>query len=181
MLNPPPMEYALSAEELQKLGALMLRWSTLEAMIAQCLATVLDFDDAEADLLVFPMSLETKTKMLKELNEIKPLPEFAQKTLIELIPSAKAVQYVRNSTIHGVLLQGSAEFHLRSKNRILKKEQIFESEELTNYACWLAFCLSMNLQGGRATSPGRPHIPDFLSSYFPQTPPTKKMAKPPQH
>jgi hypothetical protein len=175
MLNPPPMEYALSAEELQKLGALTLRWSTLEFIVSECLAKVLNFNAARADLLVFPMSLETKSQNLTKLNKLKPFRPFARKTLEELSPTIKAIQYVRNSAIHSFLAKGGTEFHLRSKNRILKKEQIFQAEELTNYGCWLAFCLFMNLKGGRATLPSRPPVPDFLSEFFPQTAqPTKK-------
>jgi hypothetical protein len=48
----------------------------------------------------------------------------------------KGLQQVRNNVIHAVLFwnDSAQHFHLRSKSRTYTKEQIFEAEELTNYA-----------------------------------------------
>jgi hypothetical protein len=83
------------------------------------------------------------------------------------------MQYLRNAVLHGVVIGDEAEgdppfFHLRSKNRNLTKAQLFECEDLINYAAHvaLAFRLSLgdkeDLRGPGYALPDRPPIPDFL-------------------
>jgi hypothetical protein len=86
---------------------------------------------------------------------------------------APAVQALRNNVSHGVLINDTKDgllFHLRSKDRVLTKNDILESEELTNYFGNLVkyFRLGLpDLNGGlRITLPGRPAIPTALAVYI---------------
>lgn len=60
-------------------------------------------------------------------------------------------------------------FHLRSKNRSLTIDQVFSTEELTNYASHLVIALRYGLgfKDGAPPEyvcPDRPEIPDFLKT-----------------
>jgi hypothetical protein len=82
----------------------------------------------------------------------------------------RGIRAVRNNVVHAVLIE--EEFKMRSNDRTFTKEQIFESEELTNYAGILALTLRHEL-GEQDPAynppdplPSRPVVPDFLKSYI---------------
>jgi hypothetical protein len=83
----------------------------------------------------------------------------------------RGLQVVRTNAVHGVLI-GQEDFIVRSKQRMLTKEQIFEAEELTNYAAVLALTLRHELGEPDADYappeplPARPSIPGFLETYI---------------
>jgi hypothetical protein len=74
--------------------------------------------------------------------------------------------------IHAVLIDEA--FTMRKNERTFTKEQIFETEELTNYAGVLALTLRREL-GERDPAydppeplPDRPSVPEFLRPYIRQ-------------
>ena len=83
--------------------------------------------------------------------------------------------YVRNNVVHAIAIKnetGDYDLHLRSGNRTLTKDQVFSTEELTNYLAHAVYSLRYaigvaNAPGMRHTLPDRPPIPDFLLSVFP--------------
>ena len=95
----------------------------------------------------------------------------------ELTPCIKAMQYLRNTVLHGVVIGDDAEddppfFHLRSRNRNIYKADLFACEDLINYAAHvtLAFRLSLGDTEGpwaqHYALPDRPPIPEFLPNEY---------------
>jgi hypothetical protein len=174
-----PFKYALTGQELQKLGELMLTWSHTEDLIANSLRVLLRLDGDEGVVIVYPLTLEMKLRRVAELTAKKPVSADTGAAVKELRTIIPAIQYLRNSVAHCILTvdeAGDPAFLLRSKERTISKSDLFASEELTNYACWVAFALRWNVEGQPMTLPGRPDIPDFLR---PQIPNRKKSDSPP--
>jgi len=128
--------------------------------------------------MVLPLNAEGRLNKVWELREIAPLNEDGQRILIELRSIMRGLQLVRNNVIHAFVREdanGGAAFYLRSKNRALTREQVFSSEELTNYAGHLAWALwcAVGREGSSHSYslPERPDIPEFLRSMiqFPKT------------
>jgi hypothetical protein len=168
---PWSLEPELPSEDFHKIGQLAIRWSHIDQIIGNCLKVVLRLSDDEATVVVFPLNAETRLNRLCELNEVSPLSEDAQRILAELRPIMRGLQLVRNNVIHAFVrddLRDGFTFHLRSKDRVLTREEVFSSEELTNYAGHLALALRFALGLGGPprsyTLPDRPAIPDFLQS-----------------
>jgi hypothetical protein len=170
-----PFEYALSPEELQKLAKLFLTWSHTEQLVGQTLATLLRLRGDEAIIMVYPLALEQRLRRLKELAALNPMTDHMRASLEELLAIMPAVQLVRNNVTHAVLIhdtRGELLFHLSSKDRTLTRAQIFESEELMNYACNVAMSLRFSLptaaeSGWHRPLLERPAIPDFLRHLIP--------------
>jgi hypothetical protein len=184
MLETPfRYEPTFTPEEFQKLGQLTLRWSHIEHIVGNCLRHMLRLSDEEAILIVFPMSLEQRMNRIHDLAKLAPLPADAQRALAELNGGVKAIQFVRGHVVHAVVMgEPPDEIHLelRSKKRKLTKKQIFDTEEITNYAAHaaLAFRFALGLKDGedvRWPLPDRPAVPAFLPTCFP-TPPAQKTA-----
>jgi hypothetical protein len=101
------------------------------------------------------------------------LPSDKAKTAFqELRTVMRGIRVVRNNVIHAVLIEDA--FTIRSNKRTFTREQIFETEELTNYAGILAITLRHEL-GERDPAydppdplPARPLVPEFLKPYIPQ-------------
>lgn len=173
--RPYFLEYRLSAKELEKLGELSLTWSHIEHLLGNCLWSLLRLNKNEATIVVFPMTLERRLQCLSELAKKASLDAAATKALAELNDIMKAIQAVRNNVIHAILApdpNGDAIFHLRSKERNLTKAQVFETEELTNYAAHAAVALryALGVPGNpdeRWPLPERPAIPEFLRGSIP--------------
>ena len=119
MLDTPfRFEEELTSEEFQKLGQLSLRWSHTEHIIGNCLKVMLRLTDEEAVAMVFPLPLERRLNKIKELSELTPLNADAQAACDELQIVMRAVQYVRNSVLHAIMIdhpEHGQMFHLRSK------------------------------------------------------------------
>jgi hypothetical protein len=175
---PFDYESGLSANDFRKIGELSLRWSHTEHVIANCLKVMLRLSDSEAKLVVFPWSMDQRLSRLKELSEVVSISGEAKVALNELVAVGKGVQYVRNNVVHAIVSKqenGDHIFHLRSKQRSLTKEQVFSSEELTNYFAHAALSLryALGLKGApgqRHLLPSRPAIPKFLQQLIPSGP-----------
>ena len=165
-----PFEYALSPEELQRLGKLSLTWSHTEQLVGHCLKDLLRLSNDEAVIMIFPLSLEQRLRRLQELTTLSQMTDEMKTALEELLAIMPAMQLVRNHVAHAVLIHdptGELQFHLSSKDRTLTKKQIFDSEELSNYACHVAMSLRFSLPSARASGwhkplPDRPALPDWL-------------------
>ena len=85
------------------------------------------------------------------------------------------MQYLRNTTLHGVAMSlgddpDQTYFNLRSKGRNLTRGELFSCEDLINYTAHVtqAFRLSLgdktyqDHEGHTYVLPDRPHIPEFL-------------------
>jgi hypothetical protein len=116
--TPYMFEPELSVEDFAKLGQFMLRWSHMDHTIGNCLRRVLDMTPENATVLIFPLSLDMRIQRLRHFNEITPMSPDAQALFAELQPLVKAMQYIRNSAIHGIVIDmGDGEepyFELRS-------------------------------------------------------------------
>jgi hypothetical protein len=171
--SPYNFEPALTDQEYAKLGVLALRWSHIEHILGNCLKVLLRLTDEEAIIIVFPLSADQRAEKIKQLAELNPLPEHAQKAFDKLRPVLKGIQYVRNNVVHSIVGEDETDghvFHLRSKKRSLTKAEVFGSEEITNYAGHLVIALRYGLgfKDGlpptEYTLPDRPAIPEFLES-----------------
>ena len=174
-------EPELTASDFEKIGRLAARWAVIDHTIANCLKTQLRLSNEEAVIMVFPLQAEARVERLKMLFKEHPPHPPAAHALTELAPSVKGIQYVRNSVIHGIVIEDTKDghlFHLKSKDRTVTKDQVFSTEDLTNYAshCALALRLSLGIDGygpgTRYELPDRPEIPKFLRSIvqWPRTP-----------
>jgi hypothetical protein len=132
---------------------------------------MLRMDPEQATVMVFPLSLDMRMAKMAELTKLHMLTENQIALLAELKPLIKAMQYIRNTALHGVVMSfGDSDetyFHLRSKLRNLTREQLFSCEELINYTAHVtqAFRLSlgdMDSPGHSYALPDRPPIPKFL-------------------
>src|SRR5262245_9891729 len=104
---------------------------------------------------------------MRKLQKLNPLPTpKADQAFCELYPMMKLIRQVRNNVVHAVILKddnANQVFELRSNERRLTKAQVFETEELTNYAAHAALILRHELgdpdpHGPPPPLPGRPAI-----------------------
>jgi hypothetical protein len=170
--TPYMFEARLSAEEFQRIGQFACRWALIEHTIGNCLRRLLDLEPKPARVMIFPLSLDLRMTRIGELIKDNPLNDFQMMLFQELKPLIRAMQYLRTSTLHGIVvdLGGDAEpyFHLRSKNRDVTKQQLFGCEDLINYTAHvtLAFRLTLGEKhdpwARTYALPDRPPIPEFL-------------------
>ncbi|QHP69442.1 hypothetical protein EI171_20425 [Bradyrhizobium sp. LCT2] len=90
----------------------------------------------------------------------------------ELRPLVLAIQYVRNTVLHGIVIDLFQDeepfFHLRSKGRDLTIQELFGWEDLINYTAHVsqAFRFSLgekdDVLGHSYALPARPSVPEFL-------------------
>jgi hypothetical protein len=109
---------------------------------------------------------------ISEHIKLKPLEAYQATLFEELKPLIRAMQYIRNTVIHGVVIDLFADeepfWHLRSKNRMVSKSQLFSCEDLINYTAHVSLAFRFSLgekegdQGRTYALPDRPPIPDFL-------------------
>ena len=175
--SPFRFEGKLTPEDYQTLGKLSLRWSHIDHLIANCLKCLLRLSDDEARVVVFPLTTETRLNRMRALQKLKPLPtEAAKQAFHELDMMMKGLQAVRNNVAHAVIMPANGtddlKFELRSRSRGFTKAEVFETEELTNYAAHAAWVLRHELGDIDPVStpgplPGRPPIPGFLQKLIP--------------
>lgn len=173
LASPFRFDKELSSDDFEKLGRLSLRWSHIDHMIANCLKVLLGLNEDQARIMIFPLTSELRLQRIEELTRLKPLPSDKAKTAFqELRTVMRGIRVVRNNVIHAVLIEDA--FTIRSNKRTFTREQIFETEELTNYAGILAITLRHEL-GERDPAydppdplPARPLVPEFLKPYIPQ-------------
>src|SRR5262249_2849627 len=127
--TPYRFEPNLSEQDFQTLGQFALRWSHIDHTIGNCLRRVLNITPADAAIMIFPLTLDMRMARIAEVAKIRPLDSRSAALFEELRPCIKAMQFLRNSAVHGIIigdLEGEEPyFHLRSKNRKLPKAQLF--------------------------------------------------------
>jgi hypothetical protein len=170
--TPYNFEANFLPEEFQKIGQFASRWAHIEHTIANCLRTLLGFDPKQATVMIYPLTIDTRMSRIGEHIKLRPLQPYQMGLYEELKPLIRAMQFLRTTVLHGVVIDfNSAEeafFHLRSKNRMVTKSQLFGCEDLINYAAHVtqAFRLSLGEKpddrGSTYALPDRPPIPEFL-------------------
>ena len=150
--SPFRYEEWLTPKEFQKLGELMLRWSHLDHIIGNCLGAMLELPTEEAVVMVFSLSSDRRLEKLKKLAAIRGVNDDAKAALDALAGVVTHIQGVRNNVIHAIMIDDPNDgllFHLRSKKRSLTIEQVFQIEELTNYAahCAMSLRYALGLKG----------------------------------
>lgn len=170
--TPFGFEVRLSGEEFQKIGQFACRWAHIEHTVGNCLRVLLGMAPDDAQVMVFPLSLDARVQRINEVIKKRPLPTFQATLFSELKPLLRAQQYLRNTVLHGVVidlfLDEEPFFHLRSKGRDLTKAELFSCEDLINYTAHVAQALRLSLgekdlpNGYTYALPDRPDVPDFL-------------------
>ena len=171
--TPYRFEASFTPEDFQKLGQFATRWALIEHTIGNCLRRVLDMSPGHATTMIFPLSLDLRMQRIGDVMERYPLTPGQTRLYRELKPLVRAMQYLRTTALHGIVIGGESEddapfFHLRSKNRNIAKAELFGCEDLINYAAHVthAFRLSLGEKddplGHSYALPDRPSIPEFL-------------------
>jgi hypothetical protein len=171
--TPYRFEESVTDEEFKKLGQFTLRWSHIDHTIGNCLRRMLDMDPKPATVMIFPLSMDARMSKIGDLaKKLKPMTLHQQALFNELKPLVKAMQFIRNTAVHGILVDlGPDEglsFHLRSKQRAVTKDQLFGCEDLVNYAAHVASAFRVSLgekhddRGQDYALPDRPPVPDFF-------------------
>src|ERR1700730_11196197 len=101
--SPYNFEPALTDLEYAKLGVLALRWSHIEHILGNCLKVLLRLTDEEEIIMVFTLSADQRAEKIKQLSELHPLAQPAQRAFKERRPVLKAIQYVRNNVVHSIV------------------------------------------------------------------------------
>ena len=120
--TPYRFEANFSPQEFQKLGQFASRWAHIEHTIGNCLRRVLNMSQEHAAIIIFPLSLELRMQRIGEAIKQSPLSPESTAFYEELRPLVKAMQYLRNTVLHGIVVGEEGEeqvFHLRSKDRNL--------------------------------------------------------------
>jgi hypothetical protein len=129
--------------------------------------------EEEAIVLVFPQTTDRRIQVISALSAVNPLPPDAKQAFEEFVWAWKKIQQIRNLLIHAIVDEptssGEVYFHLRSKKKSWRKDDVFSAEELTNFAAHAAqslrFALGSKEQPGeRRPLPPRPVLPTFLAS-----------------
>lgn len=170
MESPFRFEEWLTDADYKKLAELTLRWSHIEHVIANCLRVLLGMSMDDAEIMVFPLTLENRLQRIKKLANTKKLNDDAKTALEALQGVMGYIQKVRNTSIHAVVIDDPDKgqmFHLRSKGQSYTKDEVFSTEEITNYAAHAAISLRYALgikdePGARHPLPKKPAIPEFL-------------------
>ena len=173
--TPYHFEANLSDQEFQKIGQFACRWALIEHTIGNCLRVMLAMGPEPATIMIFPLSLDLRMRRISELAKQRFLTGYQLALLAELRPLIKAMQYLRNTTLHGVAMNLGDDpdrtyFNLRSKGRNLTRGELFSCEDLINYTAHVtqAFRLSLgdktyqDHERHTYELPRRPHIPEFL-------------------
>src|SRR5262245_45204436 len=176
--TPYHFEANLSDQEFQKIGQFACRWAFIEHTIGNCLRVMLKMEmEPDATVMIFPLSLETRMARISKLAEQRFLTGYQLALLAELKPLIKAMQYLRSTVLHGVVMSfeddpDKTHFNLRSKDRNLNLRELFACEDLINYTAHVTQAFRLSLgdktyeghEGHTYELPHRPRIPDFLPS-----------------
>ena len=136
--TPYHFEPNLSDQDFQKIGQFACRWAHIEHTIANCLRVMLGMEMEPATVMIFPLNLETRMTRISKLAGQRFLTGYQLALLAELKPLIKAMQYLRNTTLHGVVMSfeddpDKTHFNLRSKDRNLNLRELFSCVDLINY------------------------------------------------
>jgi hypothetical protein len=174
--TPYNFEPNFTAEEFAKIGQFTLRWSHMDHTIGNCLRRLLEMSPTHATVFIFPLSLDNRMSHIERLTKLTPLDPLPGGLFAELKALVKAMQYIRNSAIHGIVISGVEDepyFELRSRGRRITKSQLFGCEDLINYTAHVVQGFRWSLgekespfsEGWGAHTyalPHRPTVPDWL-------------------
>jgi hypothetical protein len=168
--STPPIEFELTPEEKSILGDLFLVWSHTEHVIAKSLKAILKYDDDEAISIIYPMTLDRKLNYITKHSSGMTLGSRSYFEELKLV--VNAVKQIRNAVAHGVLVNDLKEgtlFRNPSKDRVLSKDDVLGSQEISNYALRIAidFYHSLDPDEPLAPLPERPKIPKALQEFLP--------------
>lgn len=107
--TPFLVEEHFTNKEFTQLGQLLLRWSHIENLVANCLKVLLRLDEQEARIVVFPLTLEYRMTKIDDLSKLNPMPPLAQDVFKELKPCIKAMQDIRGSVVHAIAAYDNAD------------------------------------------------------------------------
>ena len=71
LASPFRFDKELSPEDFERLGRLLLRWSHIDHMIANCLKLQLGLDEDQARLMIFPLSTELRLQRMNSSQSLK--------------------------------------------------------------------------------------------------------------
>ena len=101
--SPFKFEEQWTDADFAAIGRLALRWAVIEHILKNCLRTRLGLSLAEANLMIYPLSLEAVLQKIEGLHKMKPPRPKAAEFYAELIPVVRALQVVRNDAVHSVV------------------------------------------------------------------------------
>lgn len=145
-------------------------------MLGNAVKHLLGLSDDEATSVVYPMPLQTRLKWIYKLGPQRAKSQKARDAIVELKAVMEYIQAVRNTVIHGILLGGGissdpVQFHLRSKERNIPKDDVLAAEKITTYACIISAHLNWSLADPdkiprdllQAPLPERPELPGLVN------------------
>jgi len=172
--TPYHFEAILSDQEFQKIGQFACRWAHIEHTIGNCLRVMLEMEMEPATAMIFPLTLDQRMERISKLAEQRFLTGYQFALLAELKPLIRAMQFLRTTALHGVVMSlgddDNIYFHLRSKGRNINITDLFSCEDLINYAAHVTQAFRLSLgdktyeghEGHTYALPARPPVPDFL-------------------
>ena len=172
--SPFRIEEQWPEEDFVTIGRFVLRWALIEHVLKNCLRQRLGLSLDQANLVVYPLYLNTVLEKIDRLHKTEPMPVEATELYSEIKPIVRALQPVRNDAVHSVLKETETGFTFenRAKGRSRTMEEIANCEDLTCYvsAYVLAFRGALGFKEGPPPPdplPSRPATPDFLDIKFP--------------
>lgn len=189
--TPYLFEPKFSDQEFMQIGRFAIRWSHIDHTIGNCLRRLLDMSPKHATVMIFPLSLDHRISHIEKLAKRQPMDDRSANLFAELKPLIKAMQFVRNTALHGVVidLDDSREpyFELRSRGRHLTKSDILTCDDLINYTAHVTMAFRLSLgdkdnwpEGDSYALPDRPPIPEFLPAECRTFPPADRVERRPQ-
>jgi hypothetical protein len=136
-----------------------------------CLKVLKGLTDDEAIDQIFPLPASRKMDEIKGLIGSQNLSAEGDEAYRELMNVMSGVRAVRDAVTHGTIMSEGNDvmFDHRSKNRKFTRQDVLETEEMTNYAAHAAVLLRDAL-GDKD--------PDNKPGPLPQRPPVPKCLKP---
>lgn len=165
----------------QTLGKLMVKWSTIDHVLANCLRAIMKQTEEEAVITIFPMSSAQRLDLIKKLRHIarpsggQPLNSDAQAAIDALCFILPKLRAVRNNVAHAIPMRDGENdaaiiLHNRARGRdqSITLDEVFSTEEVTNYAAHAVVSLryAIGLAGAdpqqRYPLPAQPALPPIL-------------------
>jgi len=183
--TPYGYEALLSDQDFQKIGQFACRWAYIEHTVSNCLRVILNMDPTDATAVIFPLTLDTKMTRIGTLARPGRLNDYQLALFGELKPLIRAMQYLRNTTLHGTVMSLGDDdkifFRLRSKDRSINRNDLLSCEALINYTCHVTQAFRISLgegddPGHTYALPDRPSMPEFLPKECRARPPANMEA-----
>jgi hypothetical protein len=166
---PWNFEPNLTDAEFQTIGRFACRWAMIDNTLANCLRAILKMEPEEATVMIFPLTQDIRMQRIEALSKLHIMNQDQIALFLELKPLIRAMQFLRTTVLHGIADSQTGDFLLRSKLRRVGKDELFQCEDLINYAAHVTLAFRFALgDAGKAwppvpyALPDRPPIPDFL-------------------